>query len=67
MADMAQDTQVMSEQEAYKQYDEFLDDVYGMDQLAELYGGARILKEVDPIAYRVGFADWTDAEGIEVE
>jgi hypothetical protein len=35
-------------------YDDWVDEVYGEGHLAETYGGARILKEIDPISYNVG-------------
>lgn len=48
--------------EAINAYDDMLDELYG-----ELmgYAASRILREVDPIAYRVGFHDWIDSEGID--
>ncbi len=40
-------------------YDQFLDEV----GVSENVGGiGNILREVDPTAYRVGFADWSDGE-----
>ena len=53
----------MSESDAKELYDEMLDEVH---EDFMKYPASQILKEVDPIAYDVGFADWTDAEGIEV-
>jgi hypothetical protein len=42
-----------------KDYDEFLDEVYGDVQIAGLkYSTSLALKEIDPVAYRCGFADW---------
>jgi len=48
--------------EALEAYDETLDEVHGepMGYLA-----SRILKTVDPIAYRCGFHDWLDGEGVD--
>ena len=44
-----------------EQYDDFLDEVGTGDN--EILGAySRILKEIDPTAYRVGFSDWTDGE-----
>jgi hypothetical protein len=49
----------LTDSELHERYDDMLDEVYGefMNLLA-----SRILKETDPIAYRVGFSDWLDAE-----
>lgn len=49
--------------EAIAAYDEMLEETYP-DQIMGL-NAARILLEVDPIAYRVGFFDWLDGEGID--
>lgn len=50
--------------QAYLRYDEMLDECFphwvgpsGAD-----YCPSDILREVDPIAYRVGFNDWADGE-----
>ena len=32
-----------------------------------LFAPSGILRECDPIAYRVGFHDWADAEGIDTD
>lgn len=50
--------------EAIAAYDEALDETHG-----EFMGmsAARILRECDPIAYRVGFHDWADSEGIDTD
>ena len=46
-----------------KEYDEFLDEVYGIVKVCEYeYNTSQILKEVDPTAYRCGFVDWLDSE-----
>lgn len=67
MSDMAQDTQKLSESEAAQQYADYLDEVCGEVSVAGLsYMTSRVLADVDPIAYRTGFNDWLDAEGIEV-
>lgn len=49
--------------QAINAYDEMLDEAYP-NQIMNL-SAARILLEVDPIAYRVGFFDWLDGEGID--
>jgi hypothetical protein len=57
---------VISEYEATERYRAFLDDVYEDVSICGLtYAPARALEAVDPIAYRVGFSDWTDAEGYD--
>lgn len=48
--------------EAIEAYDDMLDDVYGEPMG---YAASRILREVDPIAYRCGLLDWLDGEGID--
>ncbi len=58
----------MYEYEAKKLYDEFLDEVYGDVNIAGIYyPTSQALKETDPVAYRVGFNDWLDSEGIELD
>jgi hypothetical protein len=57
----------MTEQAALQAYDEMLDEVYGDVFVASYsYNTSYLLKEVDPIAYRVGFSDWQDSEDVEV-
>ena len=46
-------------------YDEMLDEVYALESKDFPYAASRVLREVDPIAYRVGFWDWLDSEGID--
>lgn len=58
---------LMSEYDALKMYDDFLDEFYPDCKIAGYeYSTSRALKEVDPIAYRCGFNDWCDAEEIEI-
>lgn len=45
-------------------YDDMLDEV-GIDLSA--YSPARVLREVDPVAYDCGFADYLDSLDIECE
>jgi hypothetical protein len=45
----------IGERELYERYDDSIDGIYGEPMG---YPASRILKEVDPIAYRVGFSDW---------
>lgn len=50
----------LTERELEKQYDDFLNECYPEITIAGIkgYSTARVLKEVDPTAYRVGMADW---------
>jgi len=58
----------MNEQKALELYDDFLNEVYPDLIIAGYnYDTAIALKELDPIAYRCGFNDWCDSEGIEVD
>jgi hypothetical protein len=61
---------IMTMSEAIAAYDAMLDEV-GDDDLSGTilagYSVSRILRAVDPIAYRVGFADWADAAGIDTD
>lgn len=59
----------MTDQDAHQAYDSMLDDIYGDVELCGQYHYAhsRVLREMDPVAYDVGFNDWTDAEGIEID
>lgn len=49
--------------EAINAYDEYLNEIYP-NQVMDI-DASRILREVDPIAYRVGFHEYVDAEGID--
>ncbi len=49
----------LTDYEMEQHYIEMLDEVYGMVTVAGYqYETSRLLKEVDPIAYRVGLADY---------
>jgi len=50
--------QKITESEALRMYDWMLDEVYG--DFMGAYSASRVLKAVDPIAYRVGFGDYVD-------
>lgn len=54
----------ISEADVYDRYDDMLDEVHGEFMG---YAASRILKEVDPTAYRVGFSDWADSEDDIIE
>lgn len=59
----AQTGEGLTESELEERYDDYLDEVVGEIEIGSLtYLASRVLQEVDPIAYRVGFSDWMDAE-----
>lgn len=61
-------TKLISEYDAYHQYDEMLNECYPTVIVCGYeFDPARALKELDPIAYRCGFNDWLDAEGLELK
>lgn len=49
--------------EAIEQYDEWLDGIHG--DFMGRYPASRVLREVDPVAYRCGLYDFIDIEGID--
>ena len=52
--------QVISEHEAYERYNDMLDECHEDVKICGMtYNTSRALKEVDPIAYRCGFSDYT--------
>lgn len=52
----------MEEYELLAQYDEMLNECHPMVTVCGMeYEPAYALKELDPIAYRVGFNDWLDS------
>lgn len=58
----------MTWDEAYERYDDMLNEISGPVRIGTLeYDAARVLREVDPIAYRTGFVDWADGEGIDTD
>ena len=49
-------------------YDEMLDEVLGPVTIGSLeYEASRVMREVDPVAYRCGFNDWTGGGGFECD
>lgn len=51
-----------------QEYDDFLDETYGNIQIGCCtFSPSRVLSELDPIAYRCGFSDWLDSEGLTEE
>jgi hypothetical protein len=58
----------MSRELTEEDYDIFLDEVYGEVKIAGLtYSTSYALKEIDPVAYDVGFADWSSEVETEAE
>lgn len=57
----------MTEHEAYQKYDDMLNELSPIKIGSIEYDTAKALKAVDPIAYNVGFSDFLDSEGIELE
>ena len=52
--------QMITEYEAYERYDDMLDECHEEVTICGMkYNTSRALKEVDPIAYRCGFSDFT--------
>jgi hypothetical protein len=70
-SEFAEEREPLAEWEAMKLYDDMLDECcepYNLNGMT--YYASDILKECDPIAYRVGFADYADSlaqEGMPVE
>ena len=63
--------QVISEHEAYERYNDMLDETFGEVRICQTYyTTSRAIEEVDLIAYRGGFNDFTshlEADNIYVE
>ena len=49
----------ITEEEMEEMYDEMLDETF--DSWYKNYNGAKVLKEVDPIAYNCGYSDFEDS------
>jgi len=53
----------ISERELTQRYRDHLDGIYEEIKLGELtFFPSKVIEELDPIAFRCGFADWRDAE-----
>lgn len=53
----------VSEEQLYELYDDMINQAYPEIKIGYItLDPARVLKECDPIAYRVGFNDWLDGE-----
>lgn len=49
-------------------YNDMLDEVYAWSDVAGInFAPSDILRELDPIAYKCGWIDWCDAEGIDTD
>ena len=61
----------LTESEALSQYDDMLDDCYPMAEICGYqYQPSRAFRELDPIAYRVGFSDYCSSlseDGYEID
>lgn len=58
----------VTEKRAEELYDEYLDEVNPVVKICGMeYSPSRVLEEVDPTAYRCGFNDWLDSEGLTTE
>jgi hypothetical protein len=59
---------VVSESEMESSYEDMLSEVYGVVSICGLdYDAADALKEVDPVAYRCGYADYVSEYFAEVD
>ncbi len=57
----------ITDHEAHEMFDAYLDEVLEEVKIGTLsYLPSRVLKEVDPIAYRCEFSDWTSTEDSEL-
>lgn len=60
-------TRYILESDAIDRFNEFLNEVHETVKIGDLhYDPARVLAEVDPIAWRTGFNDWLDSEDLEI-
>ena len=53
-------TQYLTMEEAEEMYEEMIDECYGEINVGVTFNASRVLRELDPIAYRCGFNDWMD-------
>jgi hypothetical protein len=59
-------TKVMTREELEFQYEELLDEVYPPLRVGNIsFSVSRIIKELDPIAYREGYWDYLESIGKE--
>ena len=52
---------------AVENYNEYLNSGEWASAGGQQFAPSDVLKALDPIAYRVGFDDWADAEGIDTD
>ena len=54
---------LLTDDDLHDRYDNFIDEISDEVKIMGLtYQASAVLKEVDPTAYRCGFADWLDGE-----
>ena len=56
-----------TEVDVHDAYDEFLDEVYSFESIGGIFATmlpSNVLEKCDPVAYRCGFSDWLDGEGL---
>lgn len=52
----------LSDDDLREQYDEMLDEVYGEIKIGTLtFSPSRVLRELDPTAYRIGLSEYEDS------
>lgn len=57
----------MNEKQAYEQYDQIFNEEGSVVIGNQIFDRSRILRELDPISYKVGFNEWCDSEGIDTD
>lgn len=58
----------INELEAYELYDAMLDECHEPMKIGYMsFSASEVLSECDPIAYRCGFNDWLDSEGLTTD
>lgn len=63
---MTQQQQYETVSEAVEAFEDFINETSAPVELLGMeYDPARVLREVDPTAFRVCFWDWLDSEGID--
>lgn len=66
MYDHPDSPHILTEDQLREQYDDMLDEVFPSYEFAgATFLPSSLLRGADPIAYRVGFHGWLDAEGWE--
>lgn len=57
---------IIYDKELVNQFNDYLDDTYGTYTIASMdYLASEILKQNDPVAYRVIFNEWLDNQVVE--